>query len=138
MKGYLLDTNILSELRKKKPNPNVIDWFNATAPGVLYLSVLTIGEIAKGVELLLHKDPTRAQQLKAWLADITNLYSDRIIPIDIEIARQWGVFSADRTRPVVDTLLAATAASRKLTLATRNIEDFIGLEVKVFNPFTGI
>ena len=133
--AYLLDTNILSETRKRKANPKVMAFLNSSAPAILFISVLTIGELREGVEKKRRKDPIEAQGLEAWVATTEEQYRENTLGIDLAIARLWGKWSADRSRPVVDTLLAATAAHHNLTLVTRNIRDVHGLPVTVLNPW---
>jgi hypothetical protein len=137
---YLLDTNILSETRRRDPNPNVIAFLTRTDPTTLYLSVLTLGELRKGVAQRLRTDPTNpavAHNLAAWVDGLEYGYADRIVPIDAPTARLWGELSAQRPRPVIDTLLAATALTHSLTLVTRNTPDIADIpNLQPLNPFT--
>ncbi|HWB31102.1 MAG TPA: type II toxin-antitoxin system VapC family toxin [Vicinamibacterales bacterium] len=132
----LLDTNILSEIRKPRPNAAVLAWFDAQEADDLYVSVLTLGEIREGVDRLAARDEARARTLRRWLADLSVLYADRILPVDLAVAEDWGRLraSAARTLPVIDAFLAATARVHGLTLVTRNEKDFRGIDVPVFNP----
>lgn len=132
---YLLDTNVVSEIRRKSPNPHVASWIEKAAPGSLAISVLTLGEIAKGAENLLRRDPTAGNALYAWLETIRNNFSDRVLGIDGDISMQWGRLCVHRQLPVIDGLLAATALVRGLTLVTRNIVDFTGTGVLLHNPW---
>jgi predicted nucleic acid-binding protein len=111
-------------------------WFEAQEPDDLFVSVLTLGEIREGVERLRESDEPRARMLDAWLATLTTVYADRVLPIDETIADAWGRLRAGarRSLPVADTLLAATARIHGLTIVTRNERDFAGLGVPVINP----
>jgi hypothetical protein len=132
---YLLDTNILSETRKKLANERVISFLSTAEPSALFISVLSLGELRKGVALKIQADAEAAKRLGAWVDGLEFSFSERILGIDAAIARQWGELSAERSRPVVDTLLAATALVHKLTLVTRNISDVDDLGVKLLDPW---
>jgi toxin FitB len=132
---YLLDTNILSETRKKQANERVISFLSAAEPSALFISVLSLGELRKGVALKMLSDADAAKRLGAWVDGLEYSFGDRILGVDAAIARQWGELSAQRSRPVVDTLLAATAVVHKLTLVTRNISDVHDLGVKLLDPW---
>ena len=132
---YLLDTNILSETRKKQANERVMSFLSAAEPSALFISVLSLGELRKGVALKIHSDADAAKRLGAWVDGLEFSFGERILGIDAAIARQWGELSAQRSRPVVDTLLAATALVHKLTLVTRNINDVDDLGVKLLDPW---
>ena len=133
---FLLDTNVLSEVRKPRPSAAVMAWFDAQDPDDLFLSVLTLGEIREGVERLKTKDSARARALDAWIVDLATHYADRVLAIDERVAEEWGRLraSAARALPVVDSLLAATAQVHGLTLVSRNERDFRGLGVTVVDP----
>lgn len=103
----------------------------------LYISVLTIGELRKGVALKGRADPIAAGLLSEWVDGLEHSFADRIVGVDAATASLWGRASADRPRPVVDTLLAATAMTNKLTLVTRNVTDFVGMQVSLLNPWEG-
>lgn len=133
---YLLDTNILSETRRKHPDPKVLEFVMRTDQSALYLSALTFGEFRKGVALKRATDPMAADSLAIWVDGLEHGFADRILGIDTATARLWGELSAQRPRPVVDTLLAATAISHSLTLVTRNTADVEDIDVKLLNPFT--
>jgi toxin FitB len=133
--AYLLDTNVLSETRKRQADPSVMAFLEAADSSALYLSVLTIGELRKGVAAKRRNDPVAANALAAWVEGLEFGFADRILGIDAATARLWGDWSADRPRPVVDTLLAATAAQNSLIFVTRNTGDVSGLPVKVHNPW---
>ena len=140
MSGFLLDTNIVSELVKPKPEPKVVEWIEATNEELLFLSVLTLGEIRKGIASI--KDPARQVKLEAWVVGALPVrFANRILSIDKSIAERWGVLtataktSANRRVPVIDGLLAATAQHHNLTLVTRNTADLLGTGIQVFNPW---
>ena len=139
MTGYLLDTNLVSEAISVKPSARVLRWLGATDASLLFLSVMTIGEIRKGIGTL---PPSRRRDvLEAWLdRDLKQCFGERILPITMAIAERWGVLDAKSQRsgnplPIVDGLLAATALERDLILVTRNVRDFERLGVEVFNPW---
>ena len=133
---YLLDTNILSETRKKRAEENVIAFLTNTDPSTLYLSVLTLGELRKGIAQKRLTDPSGAQSIAAWVDGLEFGFADRILGIDSPIARLWGELSAQRPRPVIDTLLAATATVHDLTFVTRNTDDIQDIDIKLLNPFS--
>jgi len=132
---YLLDTNILSETRKKKADAGVISFLEVADSSTLYISVLTLGELRKRVAKKQRDDPEMAKKLAGWLDGLELSFADRILGIDAATAKRWGDWSAERQRPVVDTLLAATAMQRELTFVTRNIRDVQGLPVKLLDPW---
>ena len=134
--AYLLDTNVLSETRKKRADAGVIAFLQAAEASTLYISVLTLGELRKGVAKKKREDADAAQRLAGWVDGLEYSFADRILGIDAQTARLWGDWSSERPRPVVDTLLAATAALRGLTLVTRNIRDVRGIPVKLLNPWS--
>ena len=134
--SYLLDSNALSELRRKSPNAGVVEWFTQRPASTLYLSVLTLGELRKGIEGL--ADAKRRMALTDWLeTDLQSFFAGRILGIDAQVADRWGRFvaAAGRPLPAIDSLLAATALQHNLTLVTRNVRDFAGLGLNVINPW---
>jgi len=137
MSGWLLDTNIVSELRRRdRTNPGVSQWFNQMEENSLYLSVVTIGEIRKGIESLRPRDPSQAQVFDKWLNLLKSSFADRILPIDTTVVEIWGKLQAIRPVPSIDAFLAATADYHNLTLVTRNTHDFEGLGIQILNPFS--
>ena len=140
MTAFLLDTNVISELRKPKSEPKVATWIDATDEELLFLSVLTLGEIRKGVVLLPRS--ARRTSLEDWLSkDLPLRFSGRILDIDQEVAHRWGQISGLASAkglnvPVIDGLLAATAIQHDLTLVTRNTSDVAATGVTLFNPWT--
>ena len=135
--AYLLDTNVLSETRKKKADAGVISFLEAADSSSLFISVLTLGELRKGIAAKKLKDPNpdAASRLTAWVEGLEVSFADRILAIDAATARLWGDWSGQRPRPVVDTLLAATAVLHDLTLVTRNLRDLRGIPVKLLDPW---
>ena len=130
---YLLDTNVLSEAHRR--TPAAVKWLRAVDPATLFLSVVTIGEIAKGIALRARTDPVAAAGLDEWLDTLRRIYTDRILAIDDAVAVTSGRLMAQRTRPTVDTLIAATARVHSLVLVTRNVTDFADTGVDVINPW---
>lgn len=134
---YLIDTNVISELVSVKANSYVMKWFKQIPDNTIFLSVLTLGEIRKGVEKV--KDQSRKKKLLIWLEhELIELFMPRILPITVEVADRWGRLQCEvkRTLPAIDSLLAATALHHDLVLVTRNVEDFSdcpGLEI--INPW---
>jgi predicted nucleic acid-binding protein len=133
--GYLLDTNVISETRKIRADGGVMAFLSAADAAGLFVSVLTLGELRKGVEGKRRTDPASADQLSAWVDGIETTFADRMLPIDAAAARRWGEISAGRSLPVIDTLIAATAISCGLTLVTRNTRDVALTGVPFVNPW---
>jgi toxin FitB len=135
---YLLDTNFVSETRKPRPDLGVLSFLKSNDPNSAFISVLTLGELRKGVAAKRFKDPdpNAATRLAAWVDGLELSFADRILGIDTATARLWGEWSGERPRPVVDTLLAATAVLNDLTLVTRNVRDVRGIPVKLLDPWT--
>jgi predicted nucleic acid-binding protein len=133
--GYLLDTNVISETRKSRPDSNVVAFLSATDAVESFLSVLTLGELRKGVEAKRRSDALMADRLGRWVDGIEWDYAERLLPIDAPTARRWGELSAGRSLPVIDGLLAATALERGLIVVTRNIGDFASTGVPLLDPW---
>lgn len=139
---YLLDTCVLSELVRKAPDPRVVAWVDSLHEAEAYLSVITIGEIVRGAERLPPSERRRA--ILEWLEnDLILRFADRVLAVDTGVMLTWGrlvaaLESQGRTLPAFDGLIAATALRGGLTLATRNVEDFVATGVPVFNPWTGV
>jgi len=140
MSGFLLDTNCISELVCPRPAPRVVDWMEAADESLLYLSVLTLGEIRKGLAGL--AQGRRRTHLETWLEiELQTRFAGRIVPVDAAIADRWGVIAAETKRkgkalPVIDGLLAATALHHNLTVVSRNAADFANAHVQVLNPWS--
>jgi toxin FitB len=132
---YLLDTNVVSEIRRKQRNEQVVSFLDSIDPSRLFISVLTLGELRKGIDVKKRSDPGAAKLIENWVDGLESSYADRLLGVDGATARLWGELSADRTRPVIDTLLAATAIVRGMTFVTRNAGDVAGIEVPVLNPW---
>ena len=138
MSAYLLDTNVVSEATRSRPHPNVLSFLESVrgAQKLAYISVLTIGELRRGAAAKRASDERRADRLAKWVDDIEAEFSDRILPVDRAVARIWGEFSAKRSLPVVDTLIAATALAHDLTVVTRNVRDMSATGVSILNPWS--
>ena len=137
MTGCLLDTNILSELRKgKRCDQGVRQWFEGTVAEELYVSVLVLGEIRQGIERIRPRDPVQAQALEKWLLWIATEFQDRLLPVDERVADQWGRLGLPQPVPVLDALLAATAQAHGLTMVSRDDSGFRNTGVPVINPFS--
>jgi hypothetical protein len=135
--SYLLDTNILSETIRRAPNKSVLTWLKKIPGEALFVSVLTLGEIRKGVEAV--EDKKRREKLRLWLEhELPAWFEGRVLPVDIAVADRWGRILAEVGRPVptIDSLLAATALHHELRLVTRNARDFEYPGLEVINPFT--
>ena len=135
--SYLIDTNVISELVRMKPESSVVEWFDAMPNSALYLSVLTLGELRKGVEKL--PDTSRREKLRLWLEnDLPIWFSDNLLSVDAAVADRWGRLLAEAGRPLpaVDSLLAATALHHDLRLVTRNGKDFKFPGLEVVNPWS--
>jgi predicted nucleic acid-binding protein len=134
--SFLLDTNVVSEIRRKQPHPRVVSWFASVPASELFLSVLVVGEIRQGVERLARRDPAQAEVFRHWLKQLMAVYEDRVVPVTTEVAEAWGRLNVPDPLPVVDGLLAATALVRGWTLVTRNTADLATTGVHLLNPFT--
>jgi predicted nucleic acid-binding protein len=133
---YLIDTNIISEVRKgDRCNAHVASWYASIDDADIFLSVLVLGEIRSGIERARVKDPLKSGALERWLAAVQESFADRILPVDQMVADAWGRMNAKRSVSTVDALLAATAKVHRMTLATRNISHVADLGADVFNPF---
>lgn len=140
MAGFLLDTNVLSEFKRRSaPDPNVAAWLRETDPDLLWISVLSFGEIRKGIERL--ASGKRRNELTQWLVqDLGQWFEERSLPVTRAVSERWGVLNAqalDRGTPIpsIDGLIAATALEHDLTVVTRNVKDFANLGVRTFNPW---
>lgn len=132
---YLLDTNVVSETRKAQADARVMAFLAAADAESLFVSALTIGELRKGVEIRRRADADAATRIGAWVEGIEQTFADRILPVDTAVARCWGELSADRSRPVIDTLIAATALVHGLTLVTRDVGDMRGIDLAMIDPW---
>jgi predicted nucleic acid-binding protein len=132
---FLIDTVVLSELRKRQRDPGVVAWIGRQRTTDLFVSVVSIGEIERGIALQQAKDRDFAQALAAWLDSVLALYGDRILPFDLSAARRWGRLSAALGRDSADLMIAATALEHGLTVVTRNVDDFAAAGAPTVDPF---
>ena len=135
--SFLLDTNVVSEIRKKAPDPGVSTWFASVPADKLFLSVLVVGEIRQGVERLARRDSAQAEVFEQWLSQLVDSYSDRLVPITVRIAETWGRLNVPDPLSAIDGLMAATALVHDWTLVTRNVADVRSTGVRLLDPFTG-
>jgi toxin FitB len=134
--SYLVDTNVISELRKgRRAHARVRAWFASVDDAELYLSVLVIGELRQGIERLRQRDPAAAAALDRWLHELVEHHADRTLSIDARVADRWGRLNVPEPIPTVDGLLAATALAHSLTLVTRNVRDIRRTGVRHVDPF---
>jgi predicted nucleic acid-binding protein len=134
--AYLLDTNVLSELRKKNPDPSVAKWIKNNSRADFYVSALVIGELRNGIERIRVRDAAQSRVLEVWLDGVRQHYGDRILPVTANIAELWGRLNVPPTPPpIVDGLIVATALTHGLTLVTRNVADVVRTGVALVNPF---
>lgn len=132
---FLLDTNVISEVRKSKPHGAVLAWLSAAPEQGLYLSAVTIGEIQAGIEITRERDVTKAAEIEVWLEHLA--LSFQVLPVDAAVFRCWAKLKHRRTtHHLEDLLITATALTHGLTVVTRNVKDFEGLGVNILNPFT--
>ena len=133
---YLVDTNVLSELRKRdRASPRVVDWFRQHSSDELFLSVLRVGELRRGVERLRRRDPASTTVLDAWLRRTVGEFGNRIIEVDQAIAERWGHIGTHSPIPAIDALIAATAIERDLVVVTRNVRDIARTGARFVDPF---
>lgn len=132
---WLLDTMVISELRKRTPDPNVVSWLSATAENRLFLSVVTVSEIQRGIGMQRSKDAPFADRLQHWLNEMIRNYGDRVLPVTTEIACRWGELSARVGYDGADLVIAATALHHNLSVVTRNEHHFTPLSVSILNPY---
>ncbi len=134
--GYLIDTNVWSELQKgKRANAGVRRWYASVEPEALHVSVLVVGEVRRGIERLRRRDPQQAEQLEQRLEALKVAIGDRILPISAAIAERWGTLGVPDPLPAIDSLLAATALEHDLVLVTRNVRDVKSIGASLLNPF---
>ena len=132
---FLIDTDVLSALRKRERHPEVVRWLEAQRTADLYLSAVTIGEIERGIAQQQRRDPSFARELSIWLDRVLAWYGDRVLDVDVPTARRWGRLSGDLGHERADLIIAATALEHGLTVVTRNVKHFEPTGVPVFNPF---
>jgi toxin FitB len=135
---FLLDTNVISELRKRdRAHPNVVAWVARTPAEEIGTSVLVLAEILRGIELKRRSDPTQAKSLEHWFAQMRTRLGNRVLPIDEAVAEAWALLEIPNPLPPIDGLLAATAKVHGLTLVTRNVADIAATGVSLLDPFAG-
>jgi predicted nucleic acid-binding protein len=132
---YLLDTMVLSELRKRRRDPNVVAWIGSVEAAGLFLSAVTVAEVERGIERQRRGNPDFARELASWLDLIVSAYGERILPLTVAIARRWGRLVARIAGKEMDLAIAATALEHRLTVVTRNVADFIPAGVATLDPF---
>lgn len=133
---FLLDTNVISQIVKSRPNKGAIHWLKQTDPAELRLSVVTLGEIVKGYAALRRREPDRAERLADWCAQLENEYANRILNFDAQAAHQWGeIAAAFPNIKTEDAMIASIALVNSVTLVTHNISDFVDLKLSLINPF---
>jgi predicted nucleic acid-binding protein len=132
--SFLLDTNVVSEIRRGR-DANVAAWASEVADADLHLSVLTLGEIRKGIERLRGRDPDQAEVFAVWLEQLRDHFADRILSVDDRVAEEWGRLNAPAERKTVDSLIGASARVHGLAVVTRNVSDFEACDVAVLNPW---
>lgn len=132
---YLIDTDALSAIRRRERQPSVSEWFSAQRSADLHLSVITIGEVERGIAQQIRVNPRFAEDLSSWLSRVIAWYQDRILPITLPIAQRWGQLTQEVGHRDPDLLIAATALEYGLTVVTRNVRHFEPTAVPVFNPF---
>jgi predicted nucleic acid-binding protein len=133
--AFLLDTDVVSEARRRRPDPHVRKWLGGVASVDLHLSVLVTGEIRRGVDLLRPREPERAASLDEWLEGLAHAYADRLLPVSPSVADAWGHLSSLRPLPVADGLMLATAMVYGLTLVSREAAALAGLGVPTLSPW---
>ena len=132
---YLLDTDVLSELRKAKRDPNVLTWIGEVSPLDLHISVVTVFEVEFGIEQQRRDDPTFSKKLELWLEDTLRLYGERVLPLSTKIAQRWGRLAIKVGNKDLDLGIAASALEHGLTVVTRNVAHYERTGVAIVNPF---
>jgi toxin FitB len=133
--AFLLDTNVVSEARRRSPNPAVRAWLASVPEAELYLSVLVVGEIRQGIERLRRQDPAQAAPYETWLSALLGGFADRLVPVTADVCEEWGRLNVPDPLPVVDGLMAATAKVKGWTFVTRNVAGLARTDVRLLDPF---
>ena len=137
MRKYLLDTNVVSELRRQRPHGGVVAWLESLDDAQLHLSAVTLGEIQAGIEMTREQDPGKAREIEGWLEQVSGSYN--VLPMDAGTFRAWARLMHRKSDTLYeDAMIAATAQVHGLTVATRNVSDFNALGLEVFNPFVSV
>jgi len=137
LKKYLLDTNVVSELRRQRPHGGVVAWLESLDDAQLHLSAVTLGEIQAGIEMTREQDPGKAREIEGWLEQVSGSYN--VLPMDTGTFRAWARLMHRKSDTLYeDAMIAATAQVHGLTVATRNVSDFNALGLEVFNPFASV
>ncbi len=137
MRKYLLDTNVVSELRRQRPHGGVVAWLESLDDAQLHLSAVTLGEIQAGIEMTREQDPGKAREIEGWLEQVSGSYN--VLPMDAGTFRAWARLMHRKSDTLYeDAMIAATAQVHGLTVATRNVSDFNALGLEVFNPFASV
>lgn len=132
---YLLDTNVVSELRRPRPHGAILAWLREVSDSEIHLSAVTIGEVQAGIEITRERDPAKAADIELWLEEVAKTYN--VLPMDADIFRAWARLMHRRSDDLIeDAMIAATAIVHKLTVVTRNVRDFDRLGVRTLNPFS--
>lgn len=131
---YLLDTNVISELRKRRPHPAVVDWLRAVPSDNLHIAALTLGELQAGVEVTRAQDPEKAEEIEFWIDRVANTWN--IVPMDARVMRAWArLMVGQRDELIEDAMIAAVAVVHRLIVVTRNVKDFKSFGIEILSPF---
>lgn len=134
-RGYLLDTNVVCETRRRDPHIGVMAFLSSISSSRAFLSVITVGELRRGVAAKRQSDPDAASPLQAWVDELQAHYVDQLLPVDLAVAQRWGDLTSPGAVPVIDALIAATALEHDLTVVTRNVKDFQRFGVALLDPW---
>lgn len=134
--GFLLDTNVVSETRRREPHLGVVQFLGSIDPSRVFMSVITLGELRRGIEVKRRADPTAAATIEQWVNELQSRFADRVLPVDLAVANRWGTLTAPGAVPVIDALLAATALEHGLAVVTRNVRDFARFPVDLVDPWS--
>lgn len=133
--GYLLDTNVVSETRKRQPHAGVVEVLRSIASNRVFISVITLGELRRGVAAKRRSDPVAASAIERWVDELQSRYLDQLLPVDVAVANLWGELTSPGGVPVIDALIAATTIQHDLAVVTRNVHDYGRFEVDLVDPW---